>query len=219
MFTETNNQSTRVPPPWRLVGSGFILLYRFSKQFVKQKGFLHDFQKDAFKSGWGTVMIVDYRSSPVGPYFELLFIPGIFSFQNQNAFSISKIYVSTAASVVNGIENWGIPKEKADFNWTNTSSKHHIHVSKSGQSVLEVDLKTSWLRFPITTSLLPLRIVQEHQGRLLLTRPAASGSARVSSVISMKTDPHFFPDPSTLKPLLTLHVENFTMEFPLPIAL
>lgn len=219
MFTETNNQSTRVPPPWRLVGSGFILLYRFSKPFVQQNGFLHDFQKDAFKSGWGTVMIVDYRSSPVGPYFELLFIPGIFSFQNQNAFSISKIYVSTAASVVNGIENWGIPKEKADFSWTNNSGRHCVQVFTGGQTVFEAELKTSWLRFPITTSLLPLRIVQEHQGRLLLTRPAASGSARVSSVISVKTDPHFFPDLSNLKPLLTLHVENFNMEFPLPIVL
>jgi acetoacetate decarboxylase len=55
------------------------------------------------------------QTSGVGPYQELLFIPGLFHIDGRYTFSISKIYVSTEASVRSGIENWAIPKELADF--------------------------------------------------------------------------------------------------------
>ncbi len=75
--------------PWKLTGNGYILLYRFTKAFVAEHGFLADFQKEKFVSSWGAVMLVDYQSSPVGPYHELLFIPGLFSFNKKKVFSIS----------------------------------------------------------------------------------------------------------------------------------
>jgi acetoacetate decarboxylase len=55
------------------------------------------------------------QTSGVGPYKELLFIPGVFHINGRYTYSISKIYVSTEASVRSGIENWAIPKEVADF--------------------------------------------------------------------------------------------------------
>ncbi|NOS55010.1 MAG: hypothetical protein HOP37_01990, partial [Cyclobacteriaceae bacterium] len=122
-----NDEIRIASAPWKLTGSGYILLYRFPKAFVAEHGFLVDFQKEKFVSGWGAVMLVDYKTSPVGPYRELLFIPGIFSFNKKKVFSISKIYVSTQNSVINGIENWGIPKELADFRWSKERSSEHIN--------------------------------------------------------------------------------------------
>lgn len=55
------------------------------------------------------------QTSGVGPYRELLFIPGAFHINGRYTFSIPKIYVSTETSVNSGIKNWGIPKEVADF--------------------------------------------------------------------------------------------------------
>jgi acetoacetate decarboxylase len=68
-------------------------------------------------------MIVGYDTSGVGAYKELLFIPALFDFDKKKAFNISKIYVSTEESVYNGIENWGIPKQLANFNIQQTSSQ------------------------------------------------------------------------------------------------
>ena len=103
------------PAPWQLTGNAYIMVYKFSKEFVEEQGFLEDWQKDAFEGYLGTVMLVNYETSGVGPYFELLFIPGMFDFEGKNYFSISKIYVSSDDSVYNGIKNWGIPKEQAEY--------------------------------------------------------------------------------------------------------
>lgn len=203
-------------PPWQLTGSGYILLYRFTKAFVAEHGFLADFQKEKFVSGWGAVMLVDYQSSPVGPYHELLFIPGLFSFNKKKVFSISKIYVSTQSSVINGIENWGIPKELADFHWRKKQISDHIAISKDGVSFFEADFIKRRICFPISTTILPLTIVQAHKNRLMLTKPRSSGMAYLAKLQNIKVNGEFFPDLTKVKPLLVLHVENFKMEFPVP---
>ncbi|GAB3639487.1 acetoacetate decarboxylase family protein [Spirosoma arcticum] len=84
---------------------------------MRAQGFLAPYQQRAYWGWVGTVMLVDYETSPVGPYQELLFVPGLFRFGDTTSFSIAKIYVSTRASVWNGRQNWGIPKELAHFSF------------------------------------------------------------------------------------------------------
>jgi hypothetical protein len=213
-FAKDENQIACAP--WKLTGSGYILLYRFTKAFVAEHGFLADFQKEKFVSGWGAVMLVDYQTSPVGPYHELLFIPGLFSFNKKKVFSISKIYVSTQSSVINGIENWGIPKELADFHWRKKQISDHIAISKDGVSFFEADFIKKRICFPISTTILPLTIVQAHKNRLMLTKPKSSGMAYLAKLQNIKVNSDFFPDLTKVKPLLVLRVENFKMEFPVP---
>jgi hypothetical protein len=213
-FAKDENQIACAP--WKLAGSGYILLYRFTKAFVAEHGFLADFQKEKFVSGWGAVMLVDYQTSPVGPYHELLFIPGLFSFNKKKVFSISKIYVSTQSSVINGIENWGIPKELADFHWRKKQISDHIAISKDGVSFFEADFIKRRICFPISTTILPLTIVQAHKNRLMLTKPKSSGMAYLAKLQNIKVNSDFFPDLTKVKPLLVLRVENFKMEFPVP---
>src|SRR6187549_840298 len=105
----------KAPAPWTLTGDGYIFVYKFSQDFVRSQGLIPPFLQGAYRGGFGAVMLVDYHTSGVGAYRELLFIPGVFEVNGKNYYSITKIYVSTMASVVNGQENWGIPKEVADF--------------------------------------------------------------------------------------------------------
>ena len=114
------NDVKAYPAPWNLRGKGYIFLYKFKKDFVGQNGNVPSFLDGAFAGGFGSVMLVDYEESDAGPYGELLFIPGKFRFGGQKLDTISKIYVSTMESVVNGRANWGIPKEKADFSFEKT---------------------------------------------------------------------------------------------------
>ena len=202
-----------VAPPWNLVGSGYIQLYRFDRDFVQKNGFLKDFQIKNFKGGWGAVMLVNYETSPVGPYVELLFIPGVISIAQGNAYSISKIYVSTKASVENGIYNWGIPKELADFVWLKGKQSDEVKVSVNGIAFFEAKFKKNWFRFPISTALFPLTIIQQLGEKLLLTKPSSKGMAHFAKMTNAKINSAYFPDVSQHSPLVTVKVENFTMKF------
>lgn len=216
------------PPPWTLTGNGVILIAHFPESFVRSQGFLAPYQQRAYRGWVGTIMLVNYQTSPVGPYQELLFIPGLFRFENKTSFSISKIYVSSQDSVWNGRSNWGIPKEQADFSFiSNTDGSQAISVHSQEQSVLALQAKPWGIRFPITTKLLPgFRIVQKQltpaksgtnpTGTFLLTRPSATGSARLASLSDVRVNASLFPDLATIRPLLALSVDNFQMTFPVP---
>ncbi|KAH9812002.1 hypothetical protein DFH28DRAFT_931265 [Melampsora americana] len=72
-----------------------------------------------FRGGAGTVQIIRYHSSPVGPYNELIFIPGNFSMPKElgggSMAQITRIYVSSLQSVFNGRTHWNTPKSLAHF--------------------------------------------------------------------------------------------------------
>ncbi|KAL4862130.1 hypothetical protein BDV12DRAFT_49811 [Aspergillus spectabilis] len=73
-----------------------------------------------FQNGWlKGVMIVRYEDTDVGPYDELILIPGTAVNPNtgKSEMRISTIYVSTDASVWNGRRNWNIPKHRAIFDF------------------------------------------------------------------------------------------------------
>ncbi|MDZ7898928.1 MAG: hypothetical protein U5N85_13020 [Arcicella sp.] len=206
------------PAPWNLTGNAYIMVYKFSKDFVEEHGFLADYQQDRFLGYIGTVMLVDYKTSGVGPYRELLFIPGMFTFDWKKVFSISKIYVSSQDSVYNGIANWGIPKESADFDWVqNDDGTEDISVKIEGKPFFKANFKKGFISFPLTTSILPLTVVQKLHKDLIITNPTAKGKATLASMKSVKIDKNFFPDLSKAKPLLTMKVKDFEMVFNVPV--
>ena len=122
----------KAPAPWNLTGNGYVILYWFKKENLKDKCFLDDSLKESYLGGRGCVMLVDYKSSDVGPYKELLFIPGKINFNGKKLYTISKIFVSTLDSVVNGRENWGIPKEHANFSWMSDKHTEKIFIEHDG---------------------------------------------------------------------------------------
>lgn len=207
--------------PWQLTGEGFIFIYKFSRKFIAENGFLEDFQKDNFKGGLGTVMCVNYTSSNVGPYFELLFIPGIINLEKINlqkiksGFSISKIYVSSQASVENGINNWGIPKELADFQWNiSDCGDTEIKIFKDNQLFFEAKIHKNKFKIPVTTSILPLKIIQKLGNQFYLTKPKANGKMTFAKMKNIEIDSAFFPKIDLFKPLIGVNISNFKMIFP-----
>ena len=72
-------------------------------------------------------MIVRYTSTPVGPYDELMLIPGNFTVPQpsgesfaipKKALRIARIYVSQRTTTYNGRLNWNIPKHLARFEFS-----------------------------------------------------------------------------------------------------
>ncbi len=205
----------RFPAPWQLQGEGYILLYRFKRDFVEREGRVPAFLRGCFRGGLGSVMLVNYASSDAGPYGECLFIPGKFRFRGKRLNSITKIYVSTQESVVNGRANWGIPKEQADFSFEPAGDGTEcVRVTLPEGQALCMSLKSFGPAFPVSTRLLPFPLVQEHEGSLFYTNFFGKGKGRLARVLNVETDPALFPDLSSVKPLALVRVAPFSITFP-----
>ena len=160
-------------------------------------------------------MLVDYLKSNAGPYDELLFIPGKFDFKGKKLDTISKIYVSSTESVVNGRANWGIPKEQAEFNFEKLNSREeHIRVNCGGNLVAEFVISSGVLPFPVSTRLLPFLLVQLHEGKYMYTSFSGNGIGRFAKVKKLEVNSDLFPDISLCKPIAAIRVEPFTITFP-----
>ncbi|KAI9375063.1 hypothetical protein BJX61DRAFT_550338 [Aspergillus egyptiacus] len=74
------------------------------------------------------VMILRYEETDVGPYDELILIPGPATnpVNEEKDMRISSIYVSTDASVWNGRRNWNIPKHRARFEFTPVANSNDL---------------------------------------------------------------------------------------------
>lgn len=206
------------PAPWQLTGHGHVFLFKYKREWAYEHGFLAPFQQNHLKLAVGGIMLVDYHSSNVGPYQELLFIPGLFKLRERYLFSISKIYVSSYDSLRNGVENWGIPKELADFKVVTTGRQQEVwQVSREGRPIFSAHLKSKGWLFPVTTRLLPFRIGQELRDQLLITEPNVSGRCQWATLDSWHSDPAYFPPVHQLRPWLGLSIHNFRMTFPTAI--
>ena len=106
------NTVTEVPSPWDLDGNAYWFLYTNSASTPLSEGHYDPHEKIAadgsegvFKGGLASVLVYRYKNSPVGPYDELLIVPGKFTnpINGEEHLRISRIYVSTEASVYNGM--------------------------------------------------------------------------------------------------------------------
>lgn len=211
----------RARAPWRLTGDGWILLLQMPPEMRGDSRHIPPALRDCPLGGPSIVMFVDYGDSPAGPYRELLYIPGRFTLpDSRRAWSVTRIYVSTWDSVVNGRLNWGIPKDRADFSREpggDDGQGERIRVETGGRLVAELALRGRGPALPVSSGLLPAalgRIVQYHAGRRFEFTPGASGRAGLADATSMASDAELFPDLAGARVRLALRVPRFTLLFP-----
>jgi hypothetical protein len=204
-------------PPWRLSGDGFIWLFRFAPAFIAREGRLADWQRARLVSALGALMAVDYRETTVGPYRELLFIPGRFNVAGRRVFSITAIYVNTEVSQRGGVVHWGIPKALAAIaRERRLDGVEVFRAAQDGEAFFEAHLAAFGPALPISSALLPLSVAQARGNDLLITRPVARGRARLCRVHRLWADGVRFPDLRGCRPLLVLAIQGFRMTFPPP---
>ncbi len=205
-----------IPPPWKLTGRAYIVFYRFSHNYVTEKGFVPPALDGMYVRSVGNLMLVDYSDTPVGPYQELLFIPGRFAYGRKDMYSITKAYTSTQASVDNGRANWGIPKELADFTVASENGVDRFQVALAGRTFLDLTFKPGHLPFPASTRMFNLPLQQPTDEGIYVTRPRAFGWARLADLTQPKVDAAYFPDVSEARPIGTIHLPRFKLTFPAP---
>jgi len=122
MSTEGQIEIAKAPAPWFLKGECYTFLCNGLDQAAHLPNGGDDSESDergTYLGGPAGFMLVRYSSSPVGPYDELMYIPGRYKGPNKaKGFQITRIYVSSEASTLNGRLNWNIGKHVARFVFT-----------------------------------------------------------------------------------------------------
>lgn len=169
--------SRRAPAPWKLRGDGYVLLLR-------PRALPDDPQVQ--RGPFAVAVFADYAASPVGPYRELLFIPGAVNVTGRTLPTISKIYVSTQASVDNGRANWGIPKELAVFGRERRSERlDRLTVRLDDEIVVDLTVEKTGPSLPFWTWMIPSvfrTLGQELEGEKFVVTPRATGRMRWARV-------------------------------------
>ncbi|MDT0634711.1 acetoacetate decarboxylase family protein [Spectribacter hydrogenooxidans] len=214
----TESQPIHAPPPWQLRGQGYIILIRCSRDFGEHCAADVPGLAGRALGGIGTVMVVDYSESAVGPYRELLLVPGRFEVEGRKRFAVTDILVSSQPSVDNGRRNWGLPKALASFqHHTVESGNEHVRVSRDDRPFAELRFARRSLSWPVTTALAPggwHTLVQPWEGRRYTTRISARGRVRPARLTKCRIDDAVFPDFSSQRVLSCLQVTSFSMVFP-----
>ena len=211
-------ESIVAPPPWRLTGTGYVLLYRFGPNILEGVSDVPPGLRGRCLGGIGAVMLVDYATSNVGPYQELLIVPGRFSIGAKSVYAIPNIYVSSADSVINGQRNWGIPKTLATFSITRLSKfEERIQAAAGNKPILDIVLRAGRLNLPFSVQLLPRRfrtISQPWQGEWLSTTLQASGSITRATLDTVWVDPRQFPNFENCSLLAAVKANKFQLNLP-----
>jgi hypothetical protein len=214
-----SNAEVSVPPPWRLRGSGYVFLFTFAPWFLRSGGFLPPELGEGFEGQLGALVLAEYRQSPVGPYRELLFLAGRNRRWRNHRFSITRAYVSTAASAVNARESWAIPKQTAEFEVIKgRDGAERVIVLRDG--LAEVDLTVAPAKgfaLPVLSRLAPpswRTIVQFRDGKTYETRVSAWGMLRPAKLLDFRTMPTAFPDVNEGELVAGFKVANLRLSMP-----
>jgi hypothetical protein len=210
-----NNHLPRALPPWELTGDACVALYHLGRDEVLAGGFIPEALKPHYLGGPAILLLVDYKTSDVGPYHELLFIPGRFKIGEKSAFSVTRIYVSSEASAVNGRLNWGLPKQVAAFEVLPAANRRGLHVRVYDQQerVLDASFEHSRLGLPLWFPRQPLSIMQRMDSQLFFTRLGGRGFGHPGRLRLISASPRLFPDLSRHRPLMAAAFRRFHLRF------
>lgn len=207
------------PAPWDLAGQGYIFALWMPQDVLDHGSFIPTQTPRAARGRLAFAMFVDYARSDVGPYYELLYIPGKLQFGRKDArLSITRIFVSSEASVVNGRLNWGIPKDRCDFDVSCADGRDRILLrATDGRPFADLDLEPFGPRLPAPMRWTPRgwrTLSQVREGRRYTYVPEAGGHFRFARVRNWRFDAQMFPDLARGRVLAAIKITDFSMRFP-----
>ncbi len=198
---------TTPPPPWQLEGDGWVLLLRTSPDAGRHWRWCR------------MVMAMHYANSPIGPYRELLSIPGRRGRGTRARWSITRIFVSTPASVAAGRDHWRIPKQHADFRVEADARAERIVVSRGDAPIARLALVGGGPAVPASASWIPpmLRTLAQPCGDTTWhTTPSGRARVRRARLVSADVDADAFGSFAPADVLAAFRLTRFAACFPRP---
>lgn len=192
-------------PPWTLKGDAFVSLQLLDIAGVRP---LIPTELNIISvlpgKTVGGVYLSKYSSGSVLEYSELIIIAGFLSYKGKFGSWVSHIYVDNPDSVAGGREIWGLPKELAQFTWTDRS----VTVSQADQLLCKLDYSRQSFGLPLKLSASAFSCKDNN----LLIFPASVESrfGLVSSKLEIPpTSP--FASLNISQPILTVHSDRLNL--------
>ena len=192
-------------PPWTLKGDAFVSLQLLDIARVRP---LIPTELNIISvlpgKTIGGVYLSQYSSGSVLEYSELIIIAGFLSYEGKFGGWVSHIYVDNPDSVAGGREVWGLPKELAQFSWTENS----VTVSQANQLLCKLDYNRQNFGLPLKLSASAFSC----QGNNLLIFPAFVDSSFgiVSSKLEIPSNSPFAAL-NISQPIVTVHSDRLNL--------
>lgn len=193
------------PPPWELTGTGVIVVLRDTARGRPAHGALGRFT---------LVMFVDYETSPVGPYGELLFIPRVSRWSDVVGGTVEDIWVTSKASALNGNANWGLTKSVADIRREpGANGIERWSAADDGGKLAEFAHRPRGPKFPVAKPRNVARLLQRRDRLSWVTPVSFVGWSRLSGVQDLWLDPERVADVERHRPIAALQIVSGTLGF------
>ncbi len=189
-------------PPWTLKGDAFLTLQLLDiakvRPLIPEK--LNIVSVLPGKTVGG-VYLSKYSSGSVLEYSELIIIAGFLSYKGKFGGWVSHIYVDNPDSVAGGREIWGLPKQLAQFTWTENS----VTVSQADKLLCKLNYNRQSFGLPLKLGASAFSC----QGTNLLMFPASvkSSFGLVSSKLEIPTNSPF-ASLNIDRPITTIHSDR-----------
>lgn len=211
----------RQPAPWTLRAQGYVVVVLMPAQTLDTAAFVPEGLVPKRRGRTSVMLFIDYKEAVCGNYQELLLAPAAYETPSGTHPTITRIFVSSYESVVNGRRNWGIPKDLARFTREHDASRasDRIVVSRGGDTLVDMKLRAYGPTLPVRTWLLPAgmrTLVQHWNGTRYRFTLHAQGRARLATVEDWRFDPRYFPDLARGRVLTATYLPDFQMTFPDP---
>jgi acetoacetate decarboxylase len=201
------------PAPWTLRGDAHVLLARA----VRRPRARLATGISASAGGLGLLGFIRYAESNVGAYDELLWLaPWGLSVDGGRFHTVTRIYVSSQASLENGRREWGIPKQLARFEVEHDGDTQRVHVTSQAGPVARFAIATGRRSVAVDANVLPrpaLELAQVLDGRLFRVTPRVRGQLHHAR-FSQLSGHAGFAELEGARGLAGLSLLDFTMVFP-----
>ena len=193
------------PAPWVLHGQGVIIVLRDTAARAARPGAFGRFS---------LVMFVDYTTSPVGPYQELLFIPRVERWPDVVGGTVEDIWVTSQASALNGNANWGLTKSVADIRREPLTGGHERWSAGDEHGELAAFThRPRGLKVPVAKPKNFARLVQRRDGLSWVTPVSLLAWTRLTSVSQLWLDPARVMDTERHRPVAAIQITSGRLGF------
>ncbi len=199
------DRSPVAPAPWVLQGQGVIVVLRDTSRVPASRGAFGRFS---------LVMFVDYTASDVGPYRELLTIPRVERWPDVVGGTVEHIWVTSAASALNGNANWGLTKSVADIRREPAPDGAERWTAADDRGPLaEFTHRPRGPRFPVAKPKNAAKLVQRRDGLSWVTPVSLLAWSRLSSVDGLWLDPERLLDTERHRPVAAMQITSGRLGF------
>lgn len=186
-----------VPAPWQLTGRAVVGLWH---------------RGSGSGPRWTSIALIDYATSDVGAYGELIAGHGPVRQGGATGVSVDRIWVDSPASMVGGRLNWGLGKELATVE---RDARHRDwRVSEGGDVLVTLRHRPWGPPIPVVKPGPLVPLLQVWEGRDVRTDFRARGIVRPTRITAIDVHPERVADLRGRRLVAAFSVERFAMSFP-----